>query len=101
MSGYRLTTRARTGLTNVIRQVERDFSPAVAERVLERLSRAFETVSENPSIGHVREELTRDVSVRFWSVGPTLVAYRQSNTGVEILFVERGERDWPTLLEDD
>jgi hypothetical protein len=38
--------------------------------------------------------------VLFWSVAPTLIAYRRRGDGVEVLFIERAERDWRRLLHD-
>lgn len=73
----------------------------VAERVLDGLEAAFELLATNPGTGHRREDLTADEHVRFWSVGPSLIAYRRANDVIEILFVERGERDWERLLEED
>ena len=69
-----------------------------AERVLEKLDAAFERLARHPEIGHRREELTKDEQIRFWSAGPTLIAYRFTNEVVEILFVERAEQDWERIL---
>jgi plasmid stabilization system protein ParE len=46
----------------------------------------------------VRADLTKDPRIRFWAVGPSLIAYRSVADAVEILFVERGDRDWRRLL---
>lgn len=62
------------------------------------LEKAFEQLAANPRIGHRREDLTQNESVLFWSVGPTLLAYRARPEWVEILFVERGELDWERNL---
>lgn len=99
-SRYRLTPRARDGLHRVASQVERRFGLEVAERVLGDLEHAFERLAENPGIGHRREDLTSDVAVLFWPVGPTLIAYRSSPPWLEVLFVERGELDWERILEE-
>jgi plasmid stabilization system protein ParE len=58
-------------------------------------------LAESPGVGHVREDITQNESVLFWSVRPSLIAYRRAADVVEILFVERGERDWDRLLEKD
>ena len=78
--------------------MEERFGPEVADRVVQELETAFEQLAANPDIGHRREDLTPDDRVLFWSVGPTLVAYRAQPEWVEILFVERGELDWERLL---
>ncbi len=71
----------------------------VAERVLNKIEAAFQMLAENPGIGHSRDDLTTDEQIRFWTVGPSLIAYRQKKGIVEILMVERGERDWEHLFK--
>lgn len=101
MADYRLTPQARTGLRNILEYVERRFGVRVAERVLDKLVAAFEQIAESPGSGHVREDITTNEQVRFWTVKPSLIAYREVESGVEVLFVERGGRDWEKLLEDE
>lgn len=98
MAEYRLTPLARQGLAEILDYVEREFGGAVAEAVLERIGSALETVAANPDIGAHRPEITDDETIRFWSVAPSVIAYRQKGDVVEILFVERGERDLGRLL---
>ena len=97
-AGYRLTPRAAEGLRRIAYHVAEHFTAEVAERVLDELERALERLAANPGIGHRREDLTSDPEVRFWPVGPTLVAYRERRQRIEVLFVERGELDWEALL---
>lgn len=52
-----------------------------------------------PQLGHRRDDLCRDDRIRFWTVGPTLIAYRQAKGGVEVLFIERAELDWAGFME--
>jgi len=33
-------------------------------------------LAEHPDAGHLRDDLARARAIRFWSVGPTLIAYR-------------------------
>ena len=102
MAGYRLTPKAREGFRDILEYLDKRFGAQVAERVLDRLVAAFEFLAERPGTGHRREDLTQDERVLFWSVGLTLIAYRPgSRDPVEILFVERAERDWERLLEED
>jgi plasmid stabilization system protein ParE len=101
VAGYRLSPNAREGLQEILEYVEEQFGVDVADEVLEEMSAAFELIVESPRIGHHREDLTRDTCVRFWLVGPTLIAYRTgARDYVEILFVERAERDWEGILGD-
>ncbi len=100
MADYRLTPAARDGLRRILEHVDRSFGVLVAERVLDQLVSAFECIGQTPGIGHRRPDLTEDDQVRFWTVGPSLLAYRvMPGYPVEILFVERGERDWVRVLE--
>ena len=97
-SSYRLTPKARDGFRRIVSYVEERFGLEVADRVIGQLERSFEQLAANPGIGHRREDLTQDGRVLFWSVGPTLMAYRLHPDWVEILFVERGDLDWERML---
>lgn len=100
MVGYVLTPRARDGLLGILREVERDFGAAHALRVLDRIVGGIVLLTQHPAAGHIRADLHRDPRVRFWTVTPSLIAYRVAADGtVEILMIERAERDWPQLLE--
>jgi plasmid stabilization system protein ParE len=102
VAGYGLTPRAREGLLDILEYAERRFGTTVAEDVLDRLAAAFAFVAENPGAGHRRADLTRDEAVRFWSVGPALIAYRMPGPErAEILFVERADRDWERAFDDE
>lgn len=82
--------------------MENSFGIRVSAEVLERIATAFDTIAAHPAIGRVREDITSDRRVRFLPVGPSLIAFRQGEEGdVEVLFVERAERDWGALVEDE
>jgi plasmid stabilization system protein ParE len=100
-SSYRLTPDARSGYLRVVLEVESHFGTAIALRVEAAIERAFEQLAGMPRSGHVRPDLTRDRTLRFWSVGPSLIAYRARQSGIEIVLVERAERDWGHLPEAD
>lgn len=100
MTSYRLTPRAADGLWRILVYVEDRFGAAVTDRVLAEIESAFDLLVERPQIGRRREELTTDPRSRFWSVGPTLIAYRASGDDIDVLFVERGSLDWERLMED-
>jgi plasmid stabilization system protein ParE len=82
----------------IVLYVESRFGVDVAERVLEDIESACERLAANPGVGHRRDDLTRDDRIRFWPVGPTLIAYRAEPELLEVLSVERGDRDWRSLL---
>ncbi len=98
MSGYVFTPRARQGLWRVVSAVEERFGRSVSAEVLARLEACFERIATHPGAGHVRHDITEAPGIAFWSVGPTLIAYRQDTDPVQILFVERGELDWAHLM---
>jgi plasmid stabilization system protein ParE len=100
-SRCRLSARAAAGYQIVALQAEEQFGPEVADRVRAELLHALFRLADMPAIGHPRPDLTPDPTMRFWSVGPTLIAYRPSHDGIEVLLVERAERDWSQLLEEE
>lgn len=51
-------------------------------------------------MGHRRDDITSDHRILFWSEGPSFIAYRSSAESLEILLVERGERDWRRLFRE-
>ena len=99
-TAYRLTPKAREGFLRIAFHVEERFGREVAERVVTDLENGFKLLARNPDIGHRREDLTRDERVLFWSIGPTLIAYRSNPEWVEVLFVERGDIDWERMLTE-
>ena len=56
-------------------------------------------LADNTGLGHRREDLTGDEFIRFWPVGPSLLAYQSTDDGIVVLFIERADRDWKRLLE--
>jgi plasmid stabilization system protein ParE len=100
-SRCRLSARAEAGYQGALLQAQEQFGLEVAERVRAELLHALDRLAEFPDIGHQRPDLTYDPTMRFWSVGPTLIAYRPSLDGIEIFLVERAERDWGHLLEEE
>ena len=97
-ASYRLTPRAAEGFLRIALYVDEHFGSEIAERVVDDIEHAFEQLARRPGIGHRREDVTSEDEVRFWAVGPTLIAYRLRPEWLEVLFVERGELDWEALL---
>ena len=100
MPRYRLTPLARDGLTRSLHKVRQSFGSDVAERVRRAYLVAFRRVAQNPNLGHYNEELAPARDVLFLPVGPGMFAYRQVNDIVEVVAVDRGERDWSAILDD-
>lgn len=80
---YRLTPRAKRGLQSIILYTEARFGSQVAERTFGKLTATFERIAAQPGGGHLRSDLTDAGDVRFWSAGPTLLAYRKVGQRVE------------------
>jgi len=96
-----LSTRAGDGLIRIRDSVESQHGSVIAERVLKRLGNAFEMLAEHPLVGHRRRDVTTDPRIRFWTVPPTLIAYRAIEPNkIEVVAVERGELDWSRLFDD-
>jgi plasmid stabilization system protein ParE len=68
-----------------------------ADRWIERLFSAFESLARNPGMEHARRDLTH-YAVLFWPIGPYLVIYRAIGDGIEIVAVTQGSRDVPSFL---
>jgi len=68
-----------------------------ADRWIDKLFHAFETIALNPRIGHSRLDLT-SYPILFWPVGAYLVLYRVSGEQVELIAVTQGARAIPSFL---
>lgn len=94
---YVLTQLAETDLDQTWDYVAERFGFDVADRVLDSLHDAFRLLAENPDIGHSREDIAAP-PYSFWSVGPSLIAFRPDVRPIQIVRVVRGERDWSGIL---
>jgi plasmid stabilization system protein ParE len=97
-SAYRLTPEASDGLSRALHHVAEQFGFESAARAVSDLESAFELPAACPEAGHRRTDRTNDEQVRFWSVGPTLIAYRRGSECIEILLIERADLDGILLL---
>jgi toxin ParE1/3/4 len=97
MSRYTLTLLAAKDFAAIGEHIGAEH-PRAAERLLTQILETFETLAENPGIGHIREDLTPD-PFRFWSIGAYLIIYTVEADCVEVLRVVHGARDVRGLLE--
>ncbi len=95
--GYVLTKRAESDLQGIADYIAED-SPVNAERVLVKLTEAFDSLANTPGIGRLREDLGNE-SVRIWVVYTFLVVYRPETKPLEILRVVSGYRDLVDFLQ--
>lgn len=99
MKSYTLTDEAEDGLAQILLYVEHQFDFATALQVLQKIEIACEKLALNPGLGHSRPDITSKESIRFWPVGPSLIAYRKSGSTIEVLFIERGSRNWAEMFD--
>ena len=99
MKRYGLSPSARRDLLDIIDFIAADNADA-ARGMRDRFFAAFRLLSEQPGLGHVRDDLiARSTGVRFWPVGTYQVIYRNHAGRVEIARVLSGYRDTAAILD--
>jgi plasmid stabilization system protein ParE len=93
---YVLSVAAELDLNEIWEYIARDSIDA-ADLWIEKLFDAFQTLAQNPGIGHGREDLTA-LPILFWPVGAYLILYRPQTEWIEIVAVTQGARDIPAFL---
>jgi plasmid stabilization system protein ParE len=96
MKNYILGAGAELDLDEIWEYIALDSIDA-ADRWLGKLFDSFEALSQNPWMGHKREDLTA-YPILFWPVGAYLVLYRDQKEFIEIVAVIQGARDIPLFL---
>jgi len=94
-----VSDRAKWGIVRISTNVEEKFGAAVEERVLARIRTALDMLAQQPDVGHRRSDLGEREGLRFWTVGPSLIAYRFDRHKVEIVAVGRADQDWTRMLD--
>jgi toxin ParE1/3/4 len=96
MSAYVLSRDADADLNQIWEFIAQDNIEA-ADRWIEKLFDAFESLARTPGMGHLRRDLTTH-AVLFWPVGAYLIVYRVQPEQIEIVAVTQGGRDVPSFL---
>jgi toxin ParE1/3/4 len=96
MSSYIVSPLADEDVFEVWRYLYERAGLEVANRVETELYAAFETLAQNPRIGHTRADLTSH-SVLFFTVYSYMIVYRP-RTPLEIARVLHGKRDLRRIL---
>jgi plasmid stabilization system protein ParE len=96
VSGYILSVDASFDLDGIWEFIAADNIDA-ADRWIEKLFDAFESLGKTPGMGHRRDDLT-SYPVLFWPVGAYLIIYRAERRPIEIVAVTQGSRDIPAFL---
>lgn len=95
---FRMTPAAKADLIDIFEEIRYD-RPMAAERVLAELRAAMRRLAQSPGMGHVREELTDNETLKFWPVYSFLIVYRFTTRPIEIIRVLHGKRDVRRILE--
>lgn len=93
---YFLTPQARSDLAEIADTIAQVSGPARAAKVVERIRKTMRFLAENPGVGHPREDLTENSSVKFWAVFSYLIVFVPGEGPLDSLGVVRiihGARD--------
>jgi plasmid stabilization system protein ParE len=97
MSGYIVSPKADEDIFELWRYIHARAGIEVANRVEAEIYLAFETLVQNPRLGHKRSDLTSH-PVLFFAVYSYMIVYRP-RTQIEIARVLHGKRDLKRILE--
>jgi len=94
---YQLAESASTDLREIVAYLAENAGEAIALRMEDELFAHFGILAQHPGIGHRRRDLTPR-QLRFFTVDPYLIAYREAEARIIILAVLHGARDVKRLL---
>lgn len=98
MSPYLLTPLAGEDLLDIWEHIARD-NVSAADRVVAKLTEAFELIGKFPRLGRPREDWTSH-RVRFFVALDYHIVYRADTAPVTIVAIIHSARDAPTLLRN-
>jgi toxin ParE1/3/4 len=93
-AAIRLSRLARTDILDIWAYVADD-NPIAADRVLERIERVFQSISEHPELGRERPEIM--AGLRSFAVMSWVVFYRIDSESIIVARVLHGARDLDEL----
>jgi antitoxin ParD1/3/4 len=93
---YVLSVSAELDLDQIWEYIADDSIDA-ADRWIDKLFDAFQSLAQAPGMGHKREDLTAH-PILFWPVDAYLILYRVQAEWIEIIAVTQGARDIPVFL---
>ncbi len=96
-----LTDDAARDLEDIYDYIERHDAPGKADHVLDRVEKAFDSLSENPRRGdHPKELLSIGIrNYREIFFKPYRIIYQVMDNNVYVLLIVDGRRDMQTLLQ--
>lgn len=96
---YALTEQAKQDLAEIADSIAEARGLAPAEQVVRELQRGFRLLAEQPDVGHLREDITDDPGVRFWSVYSYMIVFVPTAKPLTVVSLLHGARD-PKDLAD-
>jgi plasmid stabilization system protein ParE len=97
MPGFHLTPHALDDIDEISIYLQQEASDTIALRMRAKFFEHFDALAMHPGIGHRRRDLTSR-PLRFFTVDPYLIAYREAEARIIILAVLHGARDVKRLL---
>ena len=94
---FRLTPEAERDLLAIWEFIARD-SFSAADRMADRLERAFRLLAEFPRKGHQRADVKLSEPLLFCPVGSYIIVYRPAPRPVLVVRILHGARDLDALL---
>ena len=95
MPTYRLTILAERDVLGIWLYIARD-SLAAADRLVDRLTEAYQLLADNPGMGEKMER--HRPGLRAWPVGNYVIYFQSVPDGIEVYRVLHGARDAGRLL---
>jgi toxin ParE1/3/4 len=93
---YKLTKTAERDIEKVWDYIRQD-NPVAAREMVNRIYEALDLLTDNPQIGHSREDLTSK-PLLFWTVRPRYhIIYRLKDI-VQVIRILPADRDLKTIL---
>lgn len=97
MKNYFLSLIAEQDIDEIVSYIASD-NPHAALKFLDELYQAMDMLTENPMLGHKREDLTNN-PVRFWPFKRRYLIIYADHTPIEIVRMLSGYRDITNLLD--
>jgi antitoxin ParD1/3/4/toxin ParE1/3/4 len=94
---YTLSSEAAADLVQIWRDIKRQSSLEMAERVESVIRDRIVFLAKNPGSGHWRKHLT-DKPVKFFPVYSYLIIYRPDTRPLQVVSILHGRRDVERLL---
>jgi plasmid stabilization system protein ParE len=93
---YKLTKAAEQDIVDIWEYIRKD-NPIAARNMVNKIYASFDLLSDNPNIGHAREDLTNK-ALLFWTVRPRYHVIYRLRTQIQVIRVLPADRDLKTIL---